>query len=295
MRIRIERLFDDPTPDGFINQRYVQHMLTIALKYTELTEEETQNFSRHLLFVGKKMAATWKHLYAYIQIEDSLIDAEKHKPPIENLDIQRISYSQDLFLEMDEFLVQLKSTLDYLAKLPRSIIGKNTWPDLRTFGDKGDSVAKALKNNVPTKWRGQASLLNHWVLKKHKPWLEIAISARDKINHFKDGGIDFESYVVIKTTVNGEEKVVFPMWAEDLSVRQYMEYTWDNLVSFVEEFTIGFLAMRLKPAYGYIHLPQKKGSVRSPIIVATKAALEDQFKIMESSGAKFETIDSREK
>jgi len=63
--------------------------------------------------------------------------AEENSPPLEKLDIQHIIYSQDLFLEVDEFVVQVTSTLDYLAKLPLAIIGKNNWPYLRTFGSKG--------------------------------------------------------------------------------------------------------------------------------------------------------------
>ena len=33
--------------------------------------------------------------------------------------------SEDLFMEFDGFLVQVKSTLDYLVKIPIPIFGKN--------------------------------------------------------------------------------------------------------------------------------------------------------------------------
>jgi hypothetical protein len=68
------------------------------------------------------MLFTWRHLEKYCQVEDALVEAERKNVPLEKLDIQHIINSQDLFLEVDEFLVQLKSTSDYLAKLPVAII-----------------------------------------------------------------------------------------------------------------------------------------------------------------------------
>jgi hypothetical protein len=199
MGLQVRTIFNDPTPDGYINLRYVTHMLNIAESHTDLSSDEFLEFVKHLLFVGKKLVATWRHLHNYAQLENNLVEAERVKPPIETLDFQHVSYSQDLFIEVDEFLVQLKSTLDYLAKLPIAIIGKKNWPYLRTFGDKGGAVIKALKNNVPKKWEKQSAMIAEIVLEEHRPWLEMAIAARDKINHFKDGGLDYEGFLVAKT------------------------------------------------------------------------------------------------
>src|SRR5438552_3416221 len=106
MPLQYKTLFNDPTPDGFINLRYVIHMVGIAQNYTDFSDAEFDEFVKHLLLVAKKLVATWSHMNRYIQIEDALIAAEEKNPPIETLDIQHISYSQDLFLELDEFLVQ---------------------------------------------------------------------------------------------------------------------------------------------------------------------------------------------
>lgn len=64
------------------------------------------------------MAATWRHFEKYSQVEDALVEAESKNPPLEKLDIQHMIYSQDLFLEVDEFLVQLRSTLAYVFVTP---------------------------------------------------------------------------------------------------------------------------------------------------------------------------------
>lgn len=279
MPFQYKTLFNDPTPNGYINLRYVLHMTSIAQTYTDFNDSEFDEFLKNLLLVAKKMVATWNHLDRYIHLENSLIEAEEKKPPIETLDIQRISYSQDLFLELDEFLVQLKSTLDYLAKLPLAIIGKNNWPYLRTFGDKGGVVIKALKNNVPKKWERQAAMIEEFVFQDHQQWLEMAITSRDKSNHFKDGGMNAEVFLIAKTTVDGKEKVVVPMWFDNLSVKDYMQHTWHNLMSLVEQFTVGFLAMRFKPSIGLIHIPKPEGSIASPIVVAPDDAVQHMMKV----------------
>ena|SRR2546423_1238563 len=277
MPFQFKTLFNDPTPNGYINLRYVMQMMGIAQTYTDFSGAEFEEFVKNLLLVAKKMVATWNHLDRYIKLEAALIEAEKNNPPIETLDIQHISYSQDLFLELDEYLVQLKSTLDYLAKLPLAIVGKNNWPYLRTFGDKGGAVIKALKNNVPKKWKMQASMIEE-IFGEHRQWLEMAIASRDRSNHFKDGGVEAEVFLIAKTMIDGKEKVVVPMWFDNLTVREYMQHTWHNLMSLVEQFTVGFLAMRFKTGIGFIHIPKPEGSVASPIVVAPEDAIQHMMK-----------------
>ena len=206
-------LFTDPTPTSIINLRYVTTFLGIADNFTDFEKEEFHRFVRSLLYVGKKLVATWSHLHRYQELEDSLLEAAQAQSPAEANDIQHLSYAQDLFIEFDEFLVQLKSTLDYLAKLPRNIIGAKAWPELRTFGDKGRAVQKAVKNNIPQKWQDKAVLVTD-LLAKYEPWIEMAVTARDKINHGKDGGLDFEAFVVAKSVVDGSEQVIVPMWTD---------------------------------------------------------------------------------
>lgn len=280
MPLQYKTLFQDPTPDGYINLRYVLHMMSIGQNYTDFTDAEFDEFVKHLLLVAKKMVATWRHLARYEEVETALIEVEKTNPPLEKLDLQHISYSQDLFLELDEFLVQLKSTLDYLAKLPLAIVGKGNWPYLHTFGNKGGTVLKALRNNVPKKWVNQAKVIEEMVFPKYQPWLDMVIASRDRTNHFKDGGVEAEVFLVAKTTVNGEERIVVPMWFDNLTVREYIGHAWHNLMGFVEQFTIAFLAMRFKEGYGFVHTPRPGGSVISPIAVLPEKAVDPVMKFM---------------
>jgi hypothetical protein len=267
------KLFEDPTPSAIINLRYVTKFVGVADTFTDIGGDEFTPYLRSLLFVGKKLVAVWSHLDRYTRLEDALIAKAQEESPLKANDIQHIVYAQDLFIELDEFLVQIKSTLDYLAKLPRTIVGKKNWPDLRTFGDKGSAVEKAVRNNFPAAWKDNGEFVLR-ALEKYRPWLEMAIAARDKINHGKDGGIDFEAFVVSKTNRNGRDEIVVPMWTDDLSLREYMKSCWHNLLGFAEQFTMSFLSVRLKEGIGFVYLPKAPDSPDSPFVVAPFDAVD---------------------
>jgi hypothetical protein len=101
----------------------------------------------------------------------------------------------------------------------------------------------------------------------------MAISARDRINHLIGERIDHDVFIVAKTTVNGVETIVVPMWLDDLTTRQYLDHTWLNLIKLIEQFTIGFLSMRFKPGYGYVNWPYPN-IMQSPIIVMPEKGVE---------------------
>jgi hypothetical protein len=160
MAFRLDEVFYDPTPDGIINQRLVFTMTKIA-ELTDFGHEEKQEFINLLLLIGKKLVSVWKQLQEYKMEEDRLIRVAKQSEAIQKQAIQRISYSLDLFLAHDLFLVQTKSTLDYLVKVPIPILGRNVWP-LRTFTGHGEGVMKALDRNVPTKFANKVRLIKEW-------------------------------------------------------------------------------------------------------------------------------------
>lgn len=150
-------LFNDPTPTGIINQRLVTHVVRLYA-YTDLTEEEKKDLSDLLYFVGMKLVAVWRHLNNYTSIENRLIKEAQGSTSIEKQAIKHIRYEQDLFLELDEFLVQLKSSLDYLVRIPRAVVGRNVW-SLSMFHKKGAAVVNALKGSLPDKYKDKAESL----------------------------------------------------------------------------------------------------------------------------------------
>jgi len=275
MSFRIDEIFADPTPNGIVNQRLVFTMTRIA-ELTDLGSEEKQEFMNLLLLIGKKLIGTWKQLQEYKAEEDRLTRVAKENPPIEKQAVQRVSYSLDLFLAHDLFLVQTKSTLDYLVKVPIPMLGRNVWP-LRTFTGYGEGVLKALDRNVPKKYEDKVRLIKEMIIKKHLGWLEATIRGRDMINHFLDGGIDFRAFLVIKILNDGKEVIHVPKFPDGTTAREMMEATWLNLLMLVEDFIAGCLLFRLPKKFSMFHIPSDpRTSIKTPWIVI-RAEKEDEF------------------
>ena len=250
----VTKIFDDPTPNNIICKRIVEHFM-VLLKHTELNEDIQYQAWEVMVLVGKKLIAVWTHRNNYNLIEDKLIEEARKNPIGKNQTAINLDYSQELFLEFDNFLVQVKSCLDYLVKFPAIIIGKKVW-NLRTFGSNGNDVIKALKNNLSSKYENLVKLTTD-IIENNKSWLSLTIEARDKINHFIDGGFNFERFAVYCHIKNSKEELHIPMWAKDQSIRKFLEIIWANLFNFTEYFTEYFagcfVGAHVKKPYVFFH------------------------------------------
>ncbi len=268
--MRMVKLFDDPTPNGIINQRFVRQQLVLA-KATDFTDREANLFLRILILVAKKLAFVWKHKSAFQNLEEKLVadlTARGGKGEIpEGQDA-----SEDLFMEFDGFLVQVKSMLDYLVKIPIPIFGKNKWPAI-TFGEKGERIRKLLKN-LPRQYHSKAAGINTVLFQKHKDWLHLVIEARDKQNHFIDGGIPFEYFGVFWDRSKPIAIIHTPRWSNDQSVTEFMDVIWNNLFRFCEDFVAEFLFFRVKPGLVFFHGFDDISSPESPWKVVSQAEMD---------------------
>lgn len=88
-------------------------------------------------------------------------------------------YTQDLTVEVIGALTNLKSSLDSLAQAISVIYGLH---GLKTWGKNGDSVLKALKNNIPIKDKAKVDRLITFI-KNHQELTKDYIDLRDKLGH----------------------------------------------------------------------------------------------------------------
>lgn len=258
----IHKIFDDPS-GGVINLRYLKRMLD-SLSYLNIDENEQKELLSLFLLVSVKLSSVWNHKSNYERIENDLIGRAKSKPLIAGRIDNQIDLSQELFDEFDEYLVQVKSCIDHLVKVLAIIYGKRIWT-LRSFSGKGNDVIKALKNNTPAKLKTFAPSLQK-LIEDHQIWLTEIISARDRINHFIDGGINFESFVVTYQRSDKVERLIVPKWSDSQSISELMEVVWMNLIRFAEDFSMLSIGMRVKREYVFIKTPLLKGTnpTRSP-------------------------------
>lgn len=271
-----KKLFDDPTPNGQINQRIV----TTPSLYTNLTDlqaNEKDKLISILLLIGRKLVAVWRHKQKYCEIEDELIDKARSMSLPTSGGVMQLEIAEDLFIEWDEFLVQLKSSLDYLVKVPIPILGERGW-NLRTFGKKGEEVVRTLRQNTPKHIRPMAKAISEMIIKNHQPWLEDVIEQRDRVNHLIGAPLDMDQFMVLKMLKDGEEMIRVPMWNHEQSIRGSMEVVWDNLLHLFEDFIVMFLYTRFDKRYSLFHGEVDEKSGKSPWKVVPREYQEEVVK-----------------
>lgn len=261
------KLFDDPTEGKIVNNRLFNGIFPIVQE-AQLDNEDRKKLIHLLVLICKKLIGVRGHIdrfNSHLAKETSRVLNPEEARAYVNL-------SDDLFLEFDGFLVQIKSTLDHLVKAPTYIVGKRYW-NLSTFGEKGAKVTSAL-GNLPTDLRKRAQGFNDLLILRNQAWLQDTIKARDKINHFLDGGIDSGLFCV---TQNSAGSITVPMWSPDQPIAEFMEAVWANIFRFCEDFLAIFLGLKLPTEITVVHDLDNFPDPTSPWKVVVKEAFERQM------------------
>jgi hypothetical protein len=248
-----QQLFHDHTENGMINKRIMIAFIQFA-EHLILTEEQRERYLNALVMQAKKLFAVWTHLDRFRR------EVERLKPIAPVLDKDspskhfEISYSQELYLEFDEFLVQYKSSLDYLAQVPVVFFGRQKW-NPRSFGDEGRKILKLLRNVLPKEKKHFADDFEQAIFAPHKADIERIVDARDKINHYIEGGVPYEQFAVIGTREKGTVTYQVPMWNQEQTMDDFMEIAFNNHLRFCETFIAFFLVFHLKPGLCFMYEP----------------------------------------
>ena len=250
------QLFKDPTPDAAINARIVISSFEL-MQATTLTEEEKETIVNMIAMIARKMASVWNHKQRYSDEQHELVT--NINKPVDPNSSPNLILSQELFCEFDEFLVQIKSTLDYLVKVPTPVFGKKVW-NLHTFGSKGDEVVRVLRHNLPVQYKITSRGFEKMVFDRHKPWLEKIIDMRDRINHYLEEGISPRTFSVFRDRDN----VRVPMFTNEQTVMEVMEIVWVNFLAFVEDFIAMTFAFKTKDEFCFLGQNQGRPDGNKP-------------------------------
>jgi len=186
-----QRLFSDTSRNAIVQARIILPVVQL-LDATTLEQKRKEIFLESLLMLARKLLSVWTHLERFQKRQKEL------EPNCPILDIDspssfEFAYDQELFIEFDEFLVQYKSSLDHLAKVTTPLLGKARW-NPRSFGDKGEKLVRMLKSATPKTERHRIPAFERLIFEKHKADLEMIIEARDRINHYVEGGLDYRIF-----------------------------------------------------------------------------------------------------
>jgi hypothetical protein len=271
-----KQVFKDPHPSGLINQRILGHALLVLAKETGFDKKELDGngdgdlFMRLIVLVCRKMTSVWLHMERYRKEEEELVRQLRERPMAQP-PIHEMECSDTLFLEFDEFLVQIKSTLDYLVKVPRAVIGRS-W-NLTRFGDKGQMVVRAMQRSTPKEFQGKvARIEKHLFQEANLKWLDFTIRARDDMNHYLQGDVSVEKFSVVR---DRDGKIDVPRWAEEQALSEFMTNLWAAFFYFVEDFITLFASLRFQEGTVLYLEARDAVSVKSPWRVIPK--LEAEF------------------
>ena len=281
------KLFSDPTPNGQINMRVLRTPL-MSLQCTDLSDEENRVVFNTLILSAKKLAAVWQHKARYAAMEDQLVAKALKEAAVGDKNLYR-EHAQDLFIEFDEFLVQLKSSLDYLVKVPVPFLGASRWT-LRTFGDKGEKVIAALKQNLPKEKRHIGRGIAKFVVRHHQPWLATVIDARDRMNHMIGEPVSLDEFMVYPGVDPGSAviQVHRPRWSPGQTVREMMDVGWDNHIRLFEDFVMMSMYFRFRLEFALYHGSVSPGSSESPWKITSDA---DRERVVSQPGWSKVTLD----
>src|SRR4030088_3061594 len=112
-----QRLFSVTNRNAMLQARIVLPFVHL-LDATTLEQKQKEIFLESLLMLARKLLSVWMHLERFQKRQKELepncpiLDTDSASSSFE------LAYDQELFIEFDEFLVQYKSSLDHLAKVP---------------------------------------------------------------------------------------------------------------------------------------------------------------------------------
>lgn len=240
-------LFNDPTPNEIILNRIVVPMMDLITNYSDFHEPERSKAGSDLIglvtIIARKMWSVWKHAKDYHAVEKRLVE-EYSKIEIPN----HVLFSQELYEEFDVFSVQIKSALDHLAWVFRPIFrGEYNWTAY-TFSDCGTNVMNELKGRK--NYKGPVSLLERTLYTAgNRKCMEQIVGSRDRMNHFKNGGIDIR-HVAIARNPDGSVRV--PMWSEGQPLGAMIDIIWSNFFHYVEDYLVLAIKFRMSDRYSLL-------------------------------------------
>lgn len=279
----VQIAFHDPTPELQILNRSLLPFIKYLDKM-ELDERGRGQLVTSLTVVARKLASVWRNLDDYRKAEDGLTAKVREPDLIGGEGKTKAELRFDLYDACDGFLVQTKSALDHLVKVPVPIFGERVWT-LRRFGDKGESVLRALKRNVPSADAERLKDLPD-LFSGFEPWLDEVITLRDRVNHGLDGGLEFEWMDVRLEETDNSNRLVVPMWSDTVTLREALEVFWGRLLAFVEQFTGAIVFLRLKSEYAAAGVLSEKHDAMPRWIVLPKAEVDEMIRELDEAASR---------
>ena len=223
MEFSLIHVFDDPS-DGLINNRLFNGSFLIV-DQTKLTEKQKKEVFDLLVLLCMKMSSLWNIQQCYLEKLEQVKLEVKNSEQRENT-AYFAAQSTDLMGWADVFLVQIKSTLDHLVKIPSPVFGYNRW-SLASFGNRGEKVRRGFVS-LPREYHKRTSNYYKSIFEDQE-WIDDVIELRDRLNHGVKGGGDPKMFSVSYNQDTDTYRV--PMWSDQQTMQDAMAVIFNDLLT----------------------------------------------------------------
>lgn len=203
---------------------------------------EKDRFLGALLDVMVKIFAMKYHMNNYRYHESQCIKQIKQKCKANSHESMQ---ADTLLFELEAFMFQMKSALDFTMKLLEALYPKRF--KTHTFGDKGDDLIKGLQQFSKDKSakKGIIDTLIEMIKNDQIAWLNQSIKFRDSLSHYKTHS--GYSYRCVK---KGKEIKTYPPRIARLTVSSYLQMTYSNCLEFIQDFMCLVIGLKLPGKFG---------------------------------------------
>jgi len=261
--------FTDPSTNNQINNKFFNGVVPIAIQ-TNLKDEDKNQVISLVTILSMKLVSLWEIKEQYRKELRNLKTELKKSPKGGNDNLHHYSIqSSGLLGWLDVYLVQIKSILDHLVKIPSPIFGYNRW-NLATFGGKGQKVKKAFQN-LPREYKERTKDYYEQIFET-QGWIHDAIDMRDRLNHGVKGGLDLRMFEISYDENGG--KFIEPMWSNEQSIEEALDIIFDSILKTSSIFCGLIFSLKLPSTHTVVCDPNMTPICQVTTIVQLKAHLE---------------------
>ncbi len=236
-------------------------------QFLDLPEERKKQVFMQVIETEKKLGKVAFALDNYEKIEkaEKRKLLERAKRDKSSVNLVHAAFPVELESAVEDLLSQAKSTLDVAVKILYPIFGIR----LKTFGDSGDQVIRALDRQVP---KGKAErtkvLIEH--IKSSKQWLEVLRKYRTDIQHFSNIRL-----VPLRVSKKGDDFIYLPpLMPHGQDLFEFLSILYENLFTFLQDF---FALSQQAAMYGGLGVivTEGEGMTRKYAVGILKSAIRE--------------------
>ncbi len=217
-----------------IGEQFIMNLLGIPQQAIDIPAKQKEYLFLTSIEIFKKLSKLANAVDRYAEEETDLVEEFKEKI---KKDGKRIAQHSDI-LEgtIEEVLSQAKSTLDILMKMFEPLLGIK----LHTYGENGEKLIKAIKNNTPSEDNEKIANIIQ-IVELFKPCSESIIRLRTTTQHYKNIRM---TPLVCEYDKNGKLSISVPKTSKQQSAKEFSEIVYHNIFVFVRDLMIFSFAAR---------------------------------------------------